>query len=172
MPAGFEQPGDGSSRQTLEPFIWKSNDQLQPETATTKTLGLVFSPQWLPGFDISVDWWNIRIENAFTRPEAQFILDKCYLGTAGEQAVYCALFSRDPAYPGDNYIITQMDMPLLNLASYDVEGYDVTLNYRLPETRFGQFRISWDSTYTSNWAVKATEEPVLQISSSQHHHDR
>ncbi len=158
VPAGFEQPGDGSSRQTLEPFIWKSNDQLQPETATTKTLGLVFSPHWLPGFDISVDWWNIRIENAFTRPEAQFIVDKCYLGTAGEQAVYCALFSRDPAYPGDNYIITQMDMPLLNLASYDVEGYDVTLNYRLPETRFGQFRISWDSTYTSNWSVKATED--------------
>ncbi|GHE36110.1 TonB-dependent receptor [Vulcaniibacterium thermophilum] len=156
VPADFVQPGDGSSRQTLEPFTWTSNEALQPETSTTRTLGMVYSPGWLEGFDISLDWWKVEIENSISRPQAQFILDKCYAGSAGEQAIYCALFSRDPNYPGDPYIITEMDMPLLNLASYEVEGWDMTVNYRLPETAFGRFAITWDTSYTSNWSTKAT----------------
>jgi iron complex outermembrane receptor protein len=156
VPANFEQPGDGSSRQTLEPFTWTSNVHLQPETSTTKTLGFVYNPSFLEGFDISLDWYKIQIENAIARPEAQFILDKCYAGTPGEQAVYCGLFSRDPNYPGNPNIITGLDMPLLNLASYDVEGYDMTVHYRLPETTFGKFSVTWDSTYTSDWSTKAT----------------
>ncbi|QGW66309.1 TonB-dependent receptor [Lysobacter soli] len=158
VPANFEQPGDGSSRQTLEPFTWSSNENLQPETSTTRTLGFVYNPSWLEGFDISLDWWKIEIENAISRPEAQFILDKCYAGTPGEQAIYCGLFSRDPNYPGDPNIITQLEMPLLNLAEYNVEGWDMTVNYKFPETSFGKFSVTWDSTYTSNWSTKATAD--------------
>ncbi|WP_425497831.1 TonB-dependent receptor [Lysobacter arvi] len=158
VPTGFQQP----SSQTGEPFTWTSNPNLQPETSETRTLGFVYNPSWLEGFDISVDWYKIEIENAITRPEATFILDKCYSGTAAEQAVYCGLYSRDPSYPGSPYIITQLDMPLLNLASYEVEGYDVTLNYRLPETSFGKFSITWDTSYTSDWSVKATEDSLAE----------
>ena len=158
VPAAFEQPGDGSSRQTLEPFTWTSNSNLQPETSTTRTLGFVYNPSWFEGFDVSLDWWKVEIENAITRPEAQFILDKCYQGTAGEQEIYCGLFSRDAAYPGDAYIITQMNMPLLNLAEYNVEGWDMTVNYRFPETSVGKFAMKWDSTYLSNWSTKATSD--------------
>ncbi|HEY0504109.1 MAG TPA: TonB-dependent receptor [Lysobacter sp.] len=158
VPVAFEQPGDGSSRQTVEPFTWASNKSLKPETSTTRTLGFVYNPSWLEGFDISLDWWKVEIENAISRPEAQFILDKCYAGTAGEQAIYCGLYSRDPAYPGDPNIITHLKMPLLNLASYDVEGWDMTVHYKLPETSFGKFSVTWDSTYTSNWSTKATAD--------------
>lgn len=158
VPVGFVQPGDGSSRQTLEPFTWTSNAGLNPETSETRTLGFVYNPSWLEGFDISLDWWKVEIENAISRPEAQFILDKCYAGTAGEQAIYCGLYSRDPAYPGDPNIITHMEMPLLNLASYDVEGWDMTVHYKFPETAYGKFSLTWDSTYTSNWSTKATTD--------------
>jgi iron complex outermembrane receptor protein len=158
IPVTFEQPGDGSSRQTLEPFTWASNSALQPETSDTRTLGFVYSPGWLQGFDVSLDWWKVEIENAISRPEAQFILDKCYAGSPGEQAIYCGLYSRDPNYPGDPNIITEMQMPLLNLASYDVEGWDMTVRYKFPVTSFGKFSVTWDSTYTSNWSTKATTD--------------
>ncbi|WP_342316089.1 TonB-dependent receptor [Lysobacter sp. FW306-1B-D06B] len=149
-----------SQRQTAEAFTWTSNDNLQPETSTTKTLGFVYNPSWLEGFDISLDWYEIKIENAISRPEAQFILDKCYAGTAGEQAVYCGLYSRDPAYPGAPNTITNLEMPLLNLAEYNVEGWDMTVNYKFPETSFGKFAITWDTAYTSNWSTKATVDSV------------
>jgi iron complex outermembrane recepter protein len=158
VPVTFTQPGSGSSRQTLEPFSWTSNANLQPETSETRTLGLVYNPSWLEGFDISLDWWKVEIENAILRPEAQFILNKCYSGSAGEQAIYCDLYSRDPEYPGNANIITHMEMPLLNLASYDVEGWDMTVHYKFPETSFGKFAITWDSTYTSKWSTKATAD--------------
>ncbi|MET3931592.1 iron complex outermembrane receptor protein [Lysobacter sp. OAE881] len=145
-----------SQRQTAEPFTWSSNEELQPETSTTKTLGFVYNPSFLEGFDISLDWYEIKIENAISRPEAQFILDKCYAGTASEQAVYCGLYSRDPAYPGAPNTITNLEMPLLNLAEYTVEGWDMTVNYRFPETTFGKFSVTWDTAYTSNWSTKAT----------------
>ncbi|WP_342316579.1 TonB-dependent receptor [Lysobacter sp. FW306-1B-D06B] len=160
VPITFEQPGDGSSRQTLEPFTWASNQQLRPETSETRTLGFVYNPSWLEGFDISLDWWKVEIDNAIIRPDAEFILDKCYAGTPGEQAVYCGLYSRDPAYPGDPNIITHLRMPLLNLASYNVEGWDMTVHYKLPETSFGKFSITWDSSYISDWATQATADSV------------
>ncbi|KQZ55994.1 TonB-dependent receptor [Lysobacter sp. Root559] len=158
VPAGYTQSGSGSSRQTVEAFTNKSNPDLQPETSVSKTLGFVYSPSWLQGFDIAVDWYRITIENAITRPTAQFVLDKCYSGTAGERAVYCALFKRDNAYPGNPGTITDMDLPLLNLAEYEVEGYDVTVNYRLPETEYGKFSITWDTSYTANWETKTTKD--------------
>ena len=158
VPAGYTQSGSGSSRQTVEAFTNKSNPDLQPETSISKTLGFVYSPSWLQGFDIAVDWYRITIENAITRPTAQFVLDKCYSGTAGERAVYCALFKRDNAYPGNPGTITDMDLPLLNLAEYEVEGYDVTVNYRLPETVYGKFSITWDTSYTANWETKTTKD--------------
>ncbi|MCF5928849.1 TonB-dependent receptor, partial [Xanthomonas perforans] len=79
-------------------------------------------------------------------------------GSAGEQAEYCALVTRDPNYSDGAYTVTNINMPLLNLASYKVEGWDLAINYRLPETAFGQFTISWDSTYLSSWETKATAD--------------
>ncbi|KTF34063.1 TonB-dependent receptor [Xanthomonas vesicatoria] len=163
VPTNFVQPGAGNgAKQTLEPFTWTSNEQLQPETSTSRTLGFVFSPSFAQGLNVSLDWWQIEIENAITRPESQFILDKCYGGSAGEQAQYCALITRDPNYSDGAYTVTNINMPLLNLASYKVEGWDLAINYRLPETAFGQFTISWDSTYLSSWETKATADSELE----------
>ena len=158
VPLDFVQPGSGGARQNVEPATWMGSPDLQPETSTSKTLGLVYSPSWIEGFNVSLDWWNIRIESAITRPEAQFILDKCYAGTDAEAAAYCGYIERDPSYPGSPHIVTRLDMPVMNLAEYEVEGYDLTLNYLLPETPVGRFGISWDTVYTSKWSRKATPE--------------
>jgi iron complex outermembrane receptor protein len=56
------------------------NPNLQPESTTTETLGFVYSPSWLEGFDISLDWWKIDLDNAITLPTGQFIVDECILG--------------------------------------------------------------------------------------------
>ncbi|MEH6417649.1 TonB-dependent receptor plug domain-containing protein [Pseudomonas sp. CGJS7] len=158
---GYVQYG-GTGSQSVEAFTWTSNTQLQPETSTSKTLGFVYNPSWLEGFDISVDWYKVKIENAITRPEAQFILDKCYGGTPGEQAQYCGLFSRNAVYPGAPNNIDKLRMPMMNLAEYQVEGYDVTLNYRLPETSWGKFAITWDTSYTSDFAIKASQDSAVE----------
>ena len=158
LPTSFVQPGSGSSRQTIEPFTAGSNAKLLPETSTNTTLGFVYNPSWLPGFDISVDWYRIKIKDAITTPTPNFILDKCYAGSAAEQAIYCKLFSRDANYPGNGGIITKMELRPMNAAQFDVEGYDVTMHYRLPENAWGKFSATWDTSYTTRWDFKATQD--------------
>ncbi|QNR96464.1 TonB-dependent receptor [Stenotrophomonas sp. 169] len=167
VPAGLVQPGtdgDAGPLQTVEPFTWTSNPNLKPETSTSKTLGLVFSPSFVQGLNVTLDWWQIKIEDAITRPSIDDIMDRCYGGTAQEQAAYCGLITRDPNYgtTAENGAIVNVDMPLQNLSSYKVEGWDLGMLYRLPEFSFGQFTISWDSTYLSKWETQATADSAVE----------
>ena len=165
VPANFIQPGAGAGRkQTVVPFTWQANPNLKPETSTSKTLGLVWSPSFVTGLNVTLDWWQIKVEDAITRPAIQDIMSYCYGGTPQQQAAYCGLITRDPNYGTVNqrYTITNVNMPLQNLASYKVEGWDLGLAYRLPETSFGQFTISWDSTYLSKWDTKSTQDSPVE----------
>ncbi len=165
VPANFVQPGAGSgaNKQTPEAFTWTSNEDLQPETSTSKTLGLVWSPSFVTGLNVTLDWWQIEVEDAITRPAINDIMSYCYGGSPQQQSTYCPLITRDPNYgtATQRYAITDVRMPLQNLSSYNVEGWDLGLAYRLPETSFGQFTVSWDSTYLSKWETKATADSAV-----------
>ncbi|MFZ5657381.1 MAG: TonB-dependent receptor domain-containing protein [Pseudomonadota bacterium] len=117
------------------------NPNLAPETSTTKTLGLVWSPSFLAGFDVSLDWWRIELENTITSFSGQFILDQCI--REGITA-FCNQYSRSPGGAIDNLLSSGV-----NIGAANVEGWDLTLNYRTPETSFGRFSFNWDSTYMS-----------------------
>lgn len=117
------------------------NPNLGPESSVTKTAGFVYSPAWLEGFDISVDWWRITLKNTITSFSGQFILDQCI--KEGIQA-FCNQYTRSAGGSID-YLLSSG----INIGAALVEGWDMTVNYRLPETRFGSFTFALDTTYTS-----------------------
>lgn len=117
------------------------NPDLGPENSVTKTAGIVWSPGFLTGFDVSLDWWRIELENAITTFTGQYILDQCIV--EGVQA-FCDRYTRSPG----GAINTLVSRPV-NIGANNVEGWDLTLNYRTPETSLGRFSFSWDTTYTS-----------------------
>lgn len=117
------------------------NPLLGPETSTTKTLGVVWSPGFIPGFDVSVDWWRVELENTVTTFSGAFILNQCIVEGIDE---FCDSYSR-AAGGGVGTLISRP----VNIGANNVEGWDVTLNYRLPETRSGRFSFAWDTTYQS-----------------------
>ncbi|OBU65700.1 TonB-dependent receptor [Stenotrophomonas maltophilia] len=127
------------------------NTQLGPETSTSKTLGFVYSPSFAPGLDVSVDWWNIKIEDAIYAQTAQQMLDACY-----EKGVtsLCNAITRDNTGQISNMLAVSN-----NVGTMEVEGWDVTLGYRLPDTRFGSFNFILDTTYTSSYTI---EDPVTE----------
>jgi iron complex outermembrane receptor protein len=52
----------------------------------------------------------------------------------------------------------------VNRGWVETEGYDLGVNYRLPEFSFGRFALHWDTTYVSRLDVKATDDaPVVQV---------
>ena len=134
VPAGGYDQGNSQIRISVG-----GNPNLKPETSTTKTLGLVWSPGFIEGFDVSLDWWEIALENTITTFGGRFIIDQCIEN--GIQA-FCNQYTRSPG--GE---INTLLSSGINIGAQNVEGYDLTMNYRLPETSWGKFSFTWDSTY-------------------------
>lgn len=148
IPAGYRQIQQGG-RPATEPdsqsnamFMVGANPELQPETAVTKTLGVVYSPEFVPGLDVSLDWWNVRIEQSIRSDALTLILDDCYQRGIESR---CEIFTRNPA-TGE---IVDAQWGMLNSGWLETEGYDLAVNYRLPETAYGRFGVNWQTTYTS-----------------------
>ena len=119
------------------------NPDLQPETAESTTFGVVYSPSWAEGLDISLDWWKIKLEDQITTIGGANIIQQCL--DSGGTSPTCALYSRNPA--GD---INALLNTTTNIGGSKVEGYDMTVSYRLPETSWGTFSFVWDTTYLSS----------------------
>lgn len=110
------------------------NKNLKPETADTRTLGLVFSPQLdIPLFNqltASVDYYNIKIQDAISAVPAASALNKCY-NLDGSNPSYsaaspfCKLITRDA-----NGQLTQVAAPYLNLGLLKTAGLDLQLDWR------------------------------------------
>ncbi|RDS80080.1 TonB-dependent receptor plug domain-containing protein [Dyella psychrodurans] len=143
--------------QTPTPFADSSNPNLKPETSTTRTYGLVYSPHYAEGLDITLDYYDIRLKNAIASVDASDVLNYCYIENMPS---YCSVFTRN-----GNGVITQLVEGLYNLGTLTTTGYDLGIHYRLPETSFGRFRISSDSTYLTKYQTTsgpgAVPEDVL-----------
>jgi iron complex outermembrane recepter protein len=137
VPAGYEQ-ANAQIRITAG-----GNPDVAPETARTKTLGLVYSPSWAEGLDLYLDWYNIQITNIIGPASGQFILNDCYVvGNVRS----CDLITR----AGGGEIIDLFAGVANNAVTRgtEIEGYDFTASYKF-DTELGKFRIVWDSAYTS-----------------------
>jgi iron complex outermembrane recepter protein len=142
--------------QTNYQFITGSNPNLTPETATTRTLGLIYSPHYLEGFDVSLDWYKIDIKNVIAQDAVQDILDDCYVGGIASR---CANFTRDPA----NGVINTMNYGLTNKGWQKTEGYDFGVGYRFTIDSIGQFNTRWNTTYVDYLNVKADDNPATIV---------
>ena len=138
VPADYVQLGQGLIPctsfpcQTPDQFLSGSNPNLTPETAESRTAGIVYSPQWVDGLDISLDWYSVAIDNLIATDSVTDILQDCYLRGISER---CTLFTRDPS----DFHINALSFALTNKGRLETEGYDLGVRYKLPETSFGNF---------------------------------
>jgi len=110
------------------------NPALQEERANQWNAGAVFSPRFLPGFNLSVDYFDIKLNNGISTFTAGQIVNLCFQG----QQAFCDAISVDAARtqnPAQPYLIIR-NQPF-NAASQKVRGVDFDLTYRLPLDRIG-----------------------------------
>ncbi|MCH9691288.1 MAG: TonB-dependent receptor, partial [Gammaproteobacteria bacterium] len=71
--------GTGFKHDTTQiPTNIGGNDKLTPEEATTLTTGLVWTPAFVDDLSITLDYFDIQIDNAIDQPNLQGLLDDCY----------------------------------------------------------------------------------------------
>ncbi len=144
-------PSTTPGAQTPVAFTSGSNPLLEPETSVSKTLGLVYNPNYVQGLSLALDWWNIKIENTVVSDSPNDILSDCYIGLIESR---CGLFSRDPSLGN---IVGSLQYGTRNAGYAETEGFDFDVNYGL-NTDYGRFDGRWSTTYVSFYEVKSTND--------------
>lgn len=106
------------------------NPDLQEEEAETITLGFVYQPDFIDGLSLTVDYWDIVIEDAIDSPSGQDIVNGCYDSTQFPDNQFCDLVRRnpDPASPQFNGL-TFIRQQQLNIGSLEARGVDFAARY-------------------------------------------
>ncbi len=145
------------------------NPNVGPETATTWSVGLVFTPAFLPGFSGSIDYYNIKVKDAITTPTPADLIAACFGSTptnpsaSAATSAACTSIRRNPitgGLDGDPATTGGLFGALSNLGTLATDGIDLNLAYTTGiGTVFGQEgRLSFlfNGNYTHSSKFKAT----------------
>lgn len=105
-------------------FLFGGNPDLEPEKGRTYTVGTVLTPAFLPGFAMTADHYDIRIDNAIGAVLPQATLDTCYVVVRDASDPFCSRISR-----GATGQLKAVDSSDVNVALLRVKGIDVGTRY-------------------------------------------
>ena len=125
---------------------------LQPEEGTSYGLGFVWSPS--NKVDISVDYWDVKIDNLVVNMSPDKLLrieSDCRLGNIDINSAQCtdalARIERNPDNAVlDPDVIKNIKVAPINAATERTRGIDVTTRYRWSAERLGNFL--WTVNYS------------------------
>ena len=131
IPAGWQ-----SSNGATINGVSGSNPDLKSEVGRTWTAGFVFTPEFLSGFGLTADYWNIRLTDAISAPSGAVTAKHCVDSTTGIGNVYCRNALRDPK----THELTFIRSINQNISSLSTSGVDLGAYYSHP--LFGG-KMSW-----------------------------
>ena len=160
IPAGFSDPLTAR----FSGFTG-GNPDLDVETADTLTIGAVIEPRFIPGLAITVDWYDIEIDDAISTIGVQQMVNACYdLSEFPNQ--FCEQFTRDrdpgsPTFLGFNFFLSTQ----LNFVSVATQGIDYSVRYNFELGDLAQAFDRWGSMtlgVTGNRVTKLErfEDPI------------
>jgi outer membrane receptor protein involved in Fe transport len=124
IPAGFiNQPARSQTSEILS----GGNPFLTEETGKSITIGGVFTPRWIPGLSLTVDYYRIKVKNLIAVLAGQTILNQCYdLPDLSNQ--FCQLIN--PRNPDFTFATPALQSGGINFAKQQAYGIDFDLAYR------------------------------------------
>ncbi|MBZ2192712.1 TonB-dependent receptor [Pseudoalteromonas arctica] len=124
------------------------NSNLTPEEADTLTVGVVYEPEWFEGFSMTLDYYDIEIENAISTYNNQYVVDQCIGNANSSTNAICT--STSAVFQADGRIV--FNNQLRNIGSEKTSGIDLNLTYA-----FEALGLSWktglDTTYLDEYVV-------------------
>ncbi|HEY3646216.1 MAG TPA: TonB-dependent receptor [Gammaproteobacteria bacterium] len=118
------------------------NASLHPEKATSRAIGFVYNPDFIPGFDFSLDYYKIDLEQQVTAIPVQTILNGCYINNNLQDCSYITV---------KGGIITDILDTNVNIGGVKTNGMDLATHYKFPSTSAGDFKLGLDWTFLRNY---------------------
>ena len=108
------------------------NANLVPETSTSFTFSTAYSPRFLPGVNVVLDYYEIEIKDVLATVTGQTSANLCVSGPQLND-IFCDVITRSPvdlpAPNDDRFKITDFLQASFNFAKRTVRGLDFTANY-------------------------------------------
>ncbi len=108
-------------------YFFGGNPEIRAEKGKTRTVGLVFTPTFVPGLSLTVDFYDIQITDAVGQIQPIDALTSCYITDPRADNPLCAAVSRDATTRRikDGFPVDR------NLAELRQKGVDIDARYRL-----------------------------------------
>ena len=145
------------------PIVSGSNPNLNAEKSDSYTYGVVIQPRWVPGLNLSVDYYNISVKGVIASVSPQTIVNQCY-DSPTLANIFCSQFTRFRG-PGvgplgevaGRVLGNSLINAPLNFANRKRRGLDVNLAYRHD---FGPLDFNTSLIYTHNFTISNFQDPT------------
>jgi hypothetical protein len=105
---------------------------------------------------VTVDYYNITVDNSISTYGAALILNNCYTGDAATAAKFCPLITRDPS----TGTVSNISNLGVNVGQDKTSGIDVAVRYALP-TEAGRFGFIFDGTWLQRFDRTLADGTVI-----------
>ncbi len=133
-------------------YFFGGNSNIKAERGTTWTLGGVFSPSFIPGLTLSVDYYNIKISDAVGQIQPIDALTSCYITDPNPGNPLCAAVSRDPVtgFIRDGFVDDR------NLAFIKQQGVDIDFRYSVdaPFANAGKWVFAYQGSIVTQYSIQ------------------
>jgi len=134
------------------------NPNLDPEEADTWTVGFDWNPAFLEGLSLSVDYYDIEIDDAIVELTEQDIINACYFYEQDANGAFCSLIARNPITGGlVGGTETGVFRSLSNVAKETASGIDVDIRYAFDMGDAGSLDIGMAATYVRERKTQPAE---------------
>jgi outer membrane receptor protein involved in Fe transport len=124
----FEQVQHPASAQDQAEVTQGGNPLLTPEEADILTVGVVLEPSFVEGLSLTVDYYDIDIENAINSVDDSYIANQC-LGSNGQNINNDTALCQAANIAIDGTGRITFDNGLQNIGGQATTGYDINVAY-------------------------------------------
>lgn len=126
---------------------YPGNVNLSPEKADTWTIGVVLEPAAVSGLAVTLDYYQIDIEDSIRNISPSAALEQCYY-SANKSYPTCDDIFRD-MFSGD---VVFLAVPLVNAATEKMRGVDLGIRYAF-QALGSDFTFNWDTAYLNRFDI-------------------
>tara|TARA_R110001592_G_scaffold363043_1_gene679686 strand:+ start:171593 stop:174484 length:2892 start_codon:yes stop_codon:yes gene_type:complete len=133
-------------------FLQGGNENLAPEKSDTYSYGVVLTPDFVEGLTLTIDYYDIKIEDGINNLSPEFVLTECLDGNTAQCDSVKRNASRGDLWIGSN---TQTSGQIIalneNLSVEQVKGYDVVATYDFDIGSWGSMSLNNVLSYVDSW---------------------
>ncbi|GAA5524083.1 vitamin B12 transporter BtuB [Microbulbifer aestuariivivens] len=166
LPPDFEL---GNSQAT---GLFGGNEDLKNETSESWTFGAVWTPTFVENLDFTIDYFDIKVDNAIGTFNTNTIVRDCYLSEGfsspscdliqGAGAVGVTPLPTSPRRDISGTISGQL-LTTQNISTFETNGVDLGADYSM-DIGDGVFTFSGTATYLHQWKFQASEfDPEVDL---------